>query len=176
MNNCNYGSDFWWKNGSQLCYFPCVCLVSPLHGIILSFTPLETLTLIRGGNVVITQRPQFITSWRPGIATVTWNQCNGPGFADGSWAYYREYIAWVVFPKKVMTQNGYPLFIEVHNKGSWSEENTGDNDSYFFLKGISGMSGPLIQLICVRNQEKQPVWLRNLTILFLKSPYLQIFL
>lgn len=38
-------------------------------------------------------------------------------------------------PQKVMTQNGYPLFIEVHNKGSWSEENTGDNDSYFFLKG-----------------------------------------
>lgn len=107
--------------------------------------------------MVITQRPQFITSWRPGIATVTWNQCNGPGFADGFWAYYREYIAWVVFPKKVMTKNGYPLFIEVHNKGSWSEENTGDNDSYFFSRGISGMSGPLMQVICVRNQEKQPV-------------------
>lgn len=60
-------------------------------------------------------------------------------------------------PQKVMTKNGYPLFIEVHNKGSWSEENTGDNDSYFFSRGISGMSGPLMQVICVRNQEKQPV-------------------
>ncbi|HFM3731320.1 TPA: P fimbria tip G-adhesin PapG-II, partial [Escherichia coli] len=99
------------------------------------FYSLGDVNSYQGGNVVITQRPQFITSWRPGIATVTWNQCNGPEFADGSWAYYREYIAWVVFPKKVMTQNGYPLFIEVHNKGSWSEENTGDNDSYFFLKG-----------------------------------------
>ncbi len=99
------------------------------------FYSLGDVNSYQGGNVVITQRPQFITSWRPGIATVTWNQCNGPEFADGSWAYYREYIAWVVFPKKVMTKNGYPLFIEVHNNGSWSEENTGDNDSYFFLKG-----------------------------------------
>lgn len=121
------------------------------------FYSLGNVNSYQGGNVVITQRPQFITSWRPGIATVTWNQCNGPGFADGYWAYYREYIAWVVFPKKVMTKNGYPLFIEVHNKGSWSEENTGDNDSYFFSRGISGMSGPLMQVICVRNQEKQPV-------------------
>lgn len=43
------------------------------------FYSLGDVNSYQGGNVVITQRPQFITSWRPGIATVTRNQCNGLG-------------------------------------------------------------------------------------------------
>ncbi len=71
-----------------------------------------------------------------------------PGLLQG--AYYAQYSQ-----KGYILKNGYPLFIEVHNKGSWRRILV--TMTAIFSQGVCGMSGPLIQLICVRNQEKQSV-------------------
>ncbi|MBB7833649.1 P fimbria tip G-adhesin PapG-I, partial [Escherichia coli] len=85
------------------------------------------------GNVKVIDQPQLYIPWNTGSATATYYSCSGPEFASG--VYFQEYLAWMVVPKHVYTNEGFNIFLDVQSKYGWSMENENDKDFYFFVNG-----------------------------------------
>ncbi|EFU9607180.1 P fimbria tip G-adhesin PapG-I [Escherichia coli] len=85
------------------------------------------------GNVKVIDQPQLYIPWNTGSATATYYSCSGPEFASG--VYFQEYLAWMVVPKHVYTNEGFNIFLDVQSKYGWSMENENDKDFYFFING-----------------------------------------